>query len=66
MDNNFFVKFESFKNNFDDALKLIENKIAQQIISKSKLDKLNHDLDEINQHINDTETSLEELKSILK
>ena len=66
MEHNFFSKFESFKNNFDDALKRIENRIAQQLSSKSKLDKLNYDLDEINQHINDTEKSLEELKSILK
>ena len=66
MEHNFFSRFESFKNNFDDALKRIENRIAQQLSSKSKLDKLNYDLDEINQHINDTEKSLEELKSILK
>ena len=66
MEHNFFVRFESFKNNFDDALKRIENRIAQQLSSKSKLDKFNYDLDEINQHINDTEKSLEELKSILK
>ena len=66
MEHNFFSKFENFKNNFDDALKRIENRIAQQLSSKSKLDKLNYDLDEINQHINDTEKSLEELKSILK
>ena len=66
MEHNLFSKFESFKNNFDDALKRIENRIAQQLSSKSKLDKLNYDLDEINRHINDTEKSLEELKSILK
>ena len=66
MEHNFFVRFESFKNNFDDAMKRIESRIAQQLTSKAKLDKLNYDLDEINQHINDTERSLEELKSILK
>ena len=66
MEHNFFSKFENFKNNFDDALKRIENRIAKQLSSKSKLDKFNYDLDEINQHINDTEKSLEELKSILK
>ena len=66
MEHNFFSKFEDFKNNFDDALKRIENRIAQKLTNKSKLDKLNYDLDEINQHIDDTERSLEELKSILK
>ena len=66
MEHNFFAKFEDFKNNFDDALKRIENRIAQKLTNKSKLDKLNYDLDEINQHIDDTERSLEELKSILK
>ena len=51
MEHNFFSKFENFKNNFDDALKRIENRIAKQLSSKSKLDKFNYDLDEINRHL---------------
>ena len=39
MEHNFFAKFEDFKNNFDDALKRIENRIAQKLTNKSKLDK---------------------------
>ena len=62
----FFEKFDIFKENFDVSLKLIENKIAEMLTNQSKLKKLNSDLDNINIYINETEKSLEELKSIFK
>ena len=65
--NNFeHIFFEKFKENFDVSLKLIENKIAEMLTNQSKLKKLNSDLDNINIYINETEKSLEELKSIFK
>ena len=62
----FFKKLESFKNNFDNSLKIIENKLAEKLTDQSKFDKLNNDLNEMKSYINDTERSLEELKSIFK
>ena len=62
----FFEKFEHFKINFDKSINLIENKIAEKLSNQSNLDKFNQDLYEIRNYVNDTEKSLEELKSILK
>ena len=66
IEESFFEKFEKFKNHFDNSLKLIENKLAENISNESKYKKLSSDFDDIKIHIENTEKSLQELKSILK
>ena len=66
IEDSFFEKFEEFKINFDNSLKLIENKIAENIANQSKFEKLSSDIDDIKIHIENTEKSLQELKSIFK
>ena len=66
IEESFFEKFEKFKNHFDNSLKLIENKLAENLSNESKYKKLSSDFDDIKVHIENTEKSLQELKSILK
>ena len=66
IEDSFFEKFESFKIHFDNSLKLIENKIAENLTNQSKFKKLSSDIDNIRIHLENTEKSLQELKSILK
>ena len=54
------------KANFESALKILENKIAQNLSEKSKSFNLGDDLSEIKNYLEETEKSLQELKSILK
>ena len=54
------------KANFERALKILENKIAQNLSEKSKSFNLGDDLSEIKNYLEETEKSLQELKSILK
>ena len=54
------------KANFESALKILENKIAQNLSEKSKSFNLGDDLSEIKNYVEETEKSLQELKSILK
>ncbi len=66
IEESFFEKFEKFKNHFDNSLKLIENKLAENLTNESKFNKLSRDFDDLRIHIENTEKSLQELKSILK
>ena len=66
IEDRFFERFENFKMNFDNSLKLIENKIAENLTNQSKFKKLSNDINDIRIHIENTEKSLQELKSIFK
>ncbi len=63
---NITKRIEILKANFDRALKILENKIAQNLSEKSKSFNLGDDLSEIKNYVEETEKSLQELKSILK
>ena len=59
-------RVEKLKTNFENALKLFENKIAENLSKKSKLDSSNFELSEVKTYLEETEKSLQELKSMLK
>ena len=59
-------RVEKLKTNFENALKLFENKIAENLSKKSKLDSSNFELSEVKTYLEETEKSLLELKSMLK
>ena len=59
-------RVEKLKTNFDNALKLFENKIAENLSKKSKLDSPKFELSEVKTYLEETEKSLQELKSMLK
>mgnify|MGYP001323550284 CR=1 FL=1 len=63
---NITKRIEILKANFESALKILENKIAQNLSEKSKSFNLGDDLSEIKNYVEETEKSLQELKSILK
>ena len=63
---NITKRIEILKANFESTLKILENKIAQNLSEKSKSFNLGDDLSEIKNHVKETEKSLQELKSILK
>ena len=63
---NITKRIEILKANFESALKILENKIAQNLSEKSNSFNLDDDLSEIKNHVKETEKSLQELKSILK
>ena len=63
---NITKRIEILKTNFESALKILENKIAQNLSEKSKSFNLGDDLSEIKNYVEETEKSLQELKSILK
>ena len=65
-DVNITKRIEILKSNFESALKILENKIAQNLSEKSKSFNLGDDLSEIKNYVEETEKSLQELKSILK
>ncbi len=65
-DVNITKRIEILKANFESALKILENKIAQNLSEKSKSFNLSDDLSEIKNYVEETEKSLQELKSILK
>ena len=65
-DVNITKRIEILKANFESALKILENKIAQNLSEKSKSFNLGDDLLEIKNYVEETEKSLQELKSILK
>ena len=65
-DVNITKRIEILKSNFESALKILENKIAQNLSEKSKSFNLGDDLSEIKNCVEETEKSLQELKSILK
>ena len=59
-------RVEKLKTNFENALKLFENKIAENLSKKSKSDNSKFELSEVKTYIEETEKSLLELKSMLK
>ena len=63
---NITKRIEILKTNFESALKILENKIALNLSEKSKSFNLGDDLSEIKNCVEETEKSLQELKSILK
>ena len=63
---NITKRIEILKTNFESALKILENKIALNLSEKSKSFNLGDDLSEIKNYVEETEKSLQELKSILK
>ena len=65
-DENFVKRVENLKRNFEKALKIFENKIAENLSKKSKSDSLKNNLSEIRTYVEETEKSLQELKSIIK
>ncbi len=65
-DVNITKRIEILKTNFESALKILENKIALNLSEKSKSFNLGDDLSEIKNYVEETEKSLQELKSILK
>ena len=63
---NITKRIEILKTNFESSLKILENKIAENLSEKSKSFSLGNDFSEIKKHLEETEKSLQELKSILK
>ena len=59
-------RVEKLKTNFENALKLFENKIAENLSKKTKLDSSKFELSEVKTYVEETEKSLQELKSMLK
>ena len=59
-------RVEKLKTNFENALKLFENKIAENLSKKSKSDNSKFELSEVKTYLEETEKSLLELKSMLK
>ena len=59
-------RVEKLKTNFENALKLFENKIAENLSKKSKSDNSKFELSEVKTYVEETEKSLLELKSMLK
>ena len=59
-------RVEKLKTNFENALKLFENKIAENLSKKSYSDSSKFELSEIKTYLEETEKSLQELKSMLK
>ena len=59
-------RVEKLKTNFENALKLFENKIAENLSKKSKLDSSKFESSEVKTYLEETEKSLQELKSMLK
>ena len=59
-------RVEKLKTNFENALKLFENKIAENLSKKSKSDNSKFELSEVKTYLEETEKSLQELKSMLK
>jgi len=59
-------RVEKLKTNFENTLKLLENKIAENLSKKSKLDSSKFELSEVKTYVEETEKSLQELKSMLK
>ena len=59
-------RVEKLKTNFENAIKLFENKIAENLSKKSKSDNSKFELSEVKTYIEETEKSLLELKSMLK
>ena len=59
-------RVEKLKTNFENALKLFENKIIENLSKKSKSDNSKFELSEVKTYVEETEKSLLELKSMLK
>ena len=55
-------RLKKIQNAFDYNMKLLENKIAETITNKQKIESMKLDLDEANKKFKEAEKCLEELK----
>ena len=57
-----YKKLKNIQDAFDYNMKLLENKIAETITNKQKIEKMKSDLNEANKKFKEAEKCLEELK----
>ena len=57
-----YEKFKKIQDAFDYNMKLLENKIAETITNKQKIETMKSDLNEANEKFKEAERCLEELK----